>query len=236
MPVLELDGLEVRYGAIPAVRGVSLAVEEGEVLALVGANGAGKSTTLKAVIGLVQPSAGQIRLGGASTGGRPTAEIVRAGVALCPEGRRVFPELTVLKNLLAGAYARRDRRGVEADLEEVFRYLPVLRARRRQLAGSLSGGEQQMLAIARALMARPRILLLDEPTLGLAPLLVQEIARLVRDIRARGVAILLAEQNAFWALQLADRALGLETGRPALGGPARDLLRNPYVQKAYLGG
>ncbi len=236
MPVLELEGLQVRYGQIPAVRGVSLALGAGEVVALVGANGAGKSTILKAVIGLVQPSAGSIRLDGVAIGGRRPAEIVRAGVALCPEGRRVFPELSVLKNLQSGAYTRRGRREVEADLEEVFRYLPALRGRRRQLAGSLSGGEQQMLAIARALMARPRVLLLDEPTLGLAPLLVRDIGRVVREIRDRGVSIMLAEQNAFWALHLADRALVLETGKAVLEGSGTELVQNPYVRKAYLGG
>ena len=236
MALLELDALHVRYGPIRAVQGISLALEEGQVLALVGANGAGKSTVLKAVIGLVRPAAGTIRLGGIGIAGREPAEIVRAGIALCPEGRRVFPELTVLKNLQAGAYTRARAAEVKADLEEVFRRFPILRERRRQLAGSLSGGEQQMLAIARAMMARPRVLLLDEPTLGLAPLVVQEIGRVVRDIRARGVSILLAEQNAFWALRLADRAVVMETGRVALSGPGPEVLNNPYVQKAYLGG
>jgi len=236
MALLELEDLRVRYGHIQAVQGVSFSLNQGQVLALVGANGAGKSTVLKAVIGLVRPAAGAIRLGGAAIAGREPAEIVRAGIALCPEGRRVFPELTVLKNLQSGAYTRARSPEVEADLEEAFRHFPILRERRRQLAGSLSGGEQQMLAIARALMARPRVLMLDEPTLGLAPLVVQEIGRVVRDIRARGVSIVLAEQNAFWALRLADHAVVMETGRVALSGPGPEMLDNPYVQKAYLGG
>ena len=236
MALLELEDLRVRYGHIQAVQGVSFSLNQGQVLALVGANGAGKSTVLKAVIGLVRPAAGAIRLGGAAIAGREPAEIVRAGIALCPEGRRVFPELTVLKNLQSGAYTRARSPEVEADLEEAFRHFPILRERRRQLAGSLSGGEQQMLAIARALMARPRVLMLDEPTLGLAPLVVQEIGRVVRNIRARGVSIVLAEQNAFWALRLADHAVVMETGRVALSGPGPEMLDNPYVQKAYLGG
>jgi branched-chain amino acid transport system ATP-binding protein len=236
MPLLEVDDLHVSYGHVAAVRGVSFVLQAGQVVALLGSNGAGKSTILRTLIGLVRPARGAVRLDGTPITGAEPAAIVRAGVALCPEGRRVFPELTVLKNLQAGAYTRADGTGVGDDLEEMFRRFPILRERRRQLAGRLSGGEQQMLAIARALMARPRVLLLDEPSLGLAPLVVRDIGRIVREIRAHGVSIVLAEQNAFWALRLADHALVLETGAVKLAGTAEDLRNDPSIRGAYLGG
>ncbi len=235
MALLEAAALEARYGPTLVLHGLDFAVEEGGITTILGANGAGKTTTLRAVCGLVR-TAGEIRLAGRRIDGRPTEDIVRLGVAHVPEGRGTFMELTVEENLRLGAYARRDRGAVAGDLERVYRYFPVLRERRRQLAGTLSGGEQQMLAVARALMARPRLLLLDEPSLGLAPLVVQEIFRIVRAInREDGVSVLLVEQNAAIALDLADRAYLLETGRVVRSGAAADLRRDDAVRRAYLG-
>ncbi|HEY8368298.1 MAG TPA: ABC transporter ATP-binding protein [Thermodesulfobacteriota bacterium] len=234
-PLLEVRGLEVAYGAIPAVKGVDLEVRPGEIVAVIGANGAGKTTMLAAISGLLAPRAGTVRFEGRSLAGRRADEIVRAGVVHVPEGRAILTRLTVAENLALGAYTRRDRDGVAGDLESTLARFPVLRERARQLAGTLSGGEQQMLAIGRALMARPKLLLLDEPSTGLAPLVVAEIFEMVARIRAEGTAVLLVEQNARQALRIADRAYVLETGRVVMAGPAAELAESPEVRRAYLG-
>ncbi|MBI4364664.1 MAG: ABC transporter ATP-binding protein [Candidatus Latescibacteria bacterium] len=236
MKLLELEDLHVRYGAVHALKGISLSVEEGEIATLVGANGAGKSTTLRAISGLVRPSGGRIRFRGASLGAVRAHEIVRLGISHVPEGRIVFANLTVLENLEMGAYLRRDRGGVGADLKRLFQRFPRLEERRRQSAGTLSGGEQQMLAIGRALMARPTVLLMDEPSLGLAPILVREIFSVIREIRSQGTTIVLVEQNARMALATADVGYVLETGMVRMSDRARALLESPFVQAAYLGG
>jgi branched-chain amino acid transport system ATP-binding protein len=234
--VLEIEGLRAAYGPIEALRGIDLEVRAGELVCLLGANGAGKSTTLRAISGLLRPLGGRILFEGQSIAGREPAAILEAGIAHCPEGRRVFPYLTVEENLRMGAYVRRDRDGVAADLERVCAHFPVLAERRRQAAGTLSGGEQQMLAIGRALMARPRMILFDEPSLGLAPTVVETTFAIIADIRRQGTTVLMVEQNAYLALQMADRGYVLETGRIALAGAARDLLANDHVRRAYLGG
>ena len=223
------------YGPIRAVRDVSLEVAPGEVVALIGANGAGKTTTLRTIAGLLRPAGGSIRFAGAAVAGVRPHRLVRQGLVLVPEGRGILTRLTVLDNLLLGATARRDRSEVAADLERAYARFPRLAERRAQSAGTLSGGEQQMLAIARALMARPRLLMLDEPSLGLAPLVVREIFAAIRDLKASGVTILLVEQNARAALEIAERAYVLETGRVALSGPAAELLTSEQVIRAYLG-
>jgi branched-chain amino acid transport system ATP-binding protein len=233
---LELQDLHVHYGAIHALKGVSIAVEEGRIATLVGANGAGKSTTLRAISGLIQPSRGDIRFRGRSLVGMKAHEIVRAGLSHVPEGRIVFANLTVLDNLEMGAYLRRDRAGIAADLSKIFQLFPRLKERRRQAAGTLSGGEQQMLAIGRALMARPALLLMDEPSLGLAPILVREIFAVIREIRSQGTTIVLVEQNARMALATADFGYVLETGSVRMSDRAQVLLESPFVQAAYLGG
>ena len=234
--MLEIEGLRAAYGPIEALRGIDLEVRAGELVCLLGANGAGKSTTLRAISGLLRPLGGRILFEGQSIAGREPAAILEAGIAHCPEGRRVFPYLTVEENLRMGAYVRRDRDGVAADLERVCAHFPVLAERRRQAAGTLSGGEQQMLAIGRALMARPRMILFDEPSLGLAPTVVETTFAIIADIRRQGTTVLMVEQNAYLALQMADRGYVLETGRIALAGAARDLLANDHVRRAYLGG
>ncbi len=236
MSLLELNDLHVHYGAIHALKGVSIAVEEGGIVTLVGANGAGKSTTLRAISGLIQPSRGEIRFGGKSLKGMKAHEIVRAGISHVPEGRIVFANLTVMENLDMGAYLRRDRAGIASDLEKIFTQFPRLKERRRQAAGTLSGGEQQMLAIGRALMARPKLLLMDEPSLGLAPILVREIFSVIREIRSQGTTIVLVEQNARMALATADFGYVLETGSVRMSDRAQALLDSPFVQEAYLGG
>jgi branched-chain amino acid transport system ATP-binding protein len=233
--LLEAVGLDAHYGWTKVLHGVSFAVEAGGITTILGANGAGKTTTLRAVCGMVR-TAGEIRLEGRRIEGTATEDVARLGVAHVPEGRGTFVGLTVEENLRLGAYARRDRSRVAEDFDRAYRYFPVLRERRRQPAGTLSGGEQQMLAIARALMLRPRLLLLDEPSLGLAPLVVREIFRIVRAInRDDGVSVLLVEQNASIALGLADRAYLLETGRVVMSGPAADLGRDDAVRRSYLG-
>jgi branched-chain amino acid transport system ATP-binding protein len=232
--MLEVRDLVTRYGAVEALRGVSLDVREGELVCLLGANGAGKSTLLKSIVGLLAPARGRITFRGADITGRTPDGILKEGIALVPERRRVFGALTVRDNLLLGAYAV--PRGTASALEEVERLFPVLRARAGQLAGTLSGGEQQMLAIGRALMGRPRLLLCDEPSLGLAPLVTQEIIKLLAELPARGTTVLLVEQNARLALRLARRAYVLETGAITLEGPARELLDNDELKAAYLGG
>lgn len=234
--ILEVQDLHVYYGHVHALKGVSFHVRPGEIVALLGANGAGKSTTLRAISGLVRPRQGDIRWQGRSLRNVPAHAIVSLGVSHAPEGRKVFSTLTVEENLNLGAYTRRgDREYVARSKERVFALFPRLAERRHQLAGTLSGGEQQMLAIGRALMSSPRLLLLDEPSLGLAPLLVRVIFQTIREINQQGVTILLVEQNVRAALQLAHRAYVLETGRLALEGPAEELRRDPRVRKAYLG-
>jgi len=232
--ILEVKNLEVSYGAIQALHGVSFEVEEGEIVTLIGANGAGKSTTLRTLSGLIRPKSGEIRYQGQDITRVPAHQIVAMGLCHVPEGRRVFSQLTVRENLEMGGYVALPRE-VRARLEEVFRRFPRLKERERQLAGTLSGGEQQMLAIGRALMARPKLLLLDEPSMGLSPIMVQEIFRIIQDINAQGTTVLLVEQNANMALSIAHRAYVLETGRVVLSGPARELREHPAVRSAYLG-
>lgn len=234
MPLLEIDGLDVYYGAIHAVKGVSLSVEAGEVVTLIGANGAGKSTTLRAISGLLRPRKGSIRFEGQEITRLRPDQIVRMGLCQVPEGRRIFANLSVRENLEMGAYTRRDGE-IRADLEKVLNTFPRLRERFGQSAGTLSGGEQQMLAIGRALMGRPRVLLLDEPSLGLAPFMIQEIFRIIREINEQGTTILLVEQNARMALRAAQKGYVLETGSVVLSDTGEALLDNPEVRKAYLG-
>ena len=233
--LLSLQGLEVAYGGIRAVKGIDLTVEKGELVCLIGANGAGKTTTLKAITGLVPAARGRVVYEGADIAGRRSFEIARRGLALVPEGRGVFPQLTIVENLEMGAFAREDRAGVRTDLERMLTLFPRLRERARQTAGTLSGGEQQMLAIGRALMSRPRLLLLDEPSMGLAPLMVERIFEVIRTVAAEGVTLLLVEQNARLALEVSHRGYVLEGGLVALSGEARSLLDNPKIREAYLG-
>ncbi|MGB9757185.1 MAG: ABC transporter ATP-binding protein [Candidatus Bipolaricaulaceae bacterium] len=233
--MLEIQNLHVFYGGIHALQGISLSVPEGKVVTLLGANGAGKTTTLRAIMGLVRPREGSISLNGRPLLGRRPYEIVRMGVSMAPEGRRIFPDLTVMENLLLGAYARTDTAGISRDLEFVFSLFPRLRERQNQRGGTLSGGEQQMLAVARALMAGPKLLLLDEPSLGLAPVLITEVYRAFQRLREEGRTILLVEQNARAALSLADYGYVLETGRIVAEGPCAELRESDLVKKAYLG-
>jgi len=233
--MLRIDNLSVHYGGIHALQGVSFEVPEGKIVTLIGANGAGKSTTLKSIIGLVKPSSGTIQLGGQPMSGLDTKDIVRRGVVLAPEGRRIFPNLTTEENLALGAFARNDKDGIEADKLKVFKLFPRLEERRKQKAGTLSGGEQQMLAVARALMSKPKLLMMDEPSLGLAPLIVKMIFEIIKTINAEGTTILLVEQNAKAALEIADFGYVLETGRITLSGPGKQLLADDRVRSAYLG-
>jgi branched-chain amino acid transport system ATP-binding protein len=233
--MLEVKGLRVAYGGINAVKGIDLEVRKGELVTLIGANGAGKTTTLKALAGLLKPAAGSVRYDGADVTGVPSHQLVRRGLALVPEGRGVFARLSVEENLVMGAYIRDDKAGIAADCERAYTTFPRLAERRHQLAGTLSGGEQQMLAIARALMCQPRLLLLDEPSMGLAPLVVQLIFRTIREVTQQGVTLLLIEQNARLALQTCDRGYVMESGEVTLSGNARDLLDDPQVRRAYLG-
>ncbi len=233
--LLEVSGLEVRYGGIRAVKGIDLTVEPGELVCLIGANGAGKSSTLRAIAGLIQTAPGTVRYAGRDLAGARAFERARAGLVMVPEGRGVFPQLTVNENLAMGAYARSDS-AVESDRERMFALFPRLRERRTQTAGTLSGGEQQMLAIARALMSRPKLLLLDEPSMGLAPIVVERIFEVVREINQGGVTVLLVEQNARAALGLAARAYVMESGLVTLSGPAAELAHDPKIIDAYLGG
>lgn len=233
--MLRITDLHTHYGHVHALRGVSLQVMEGQIVALIGNNGAGKSTLLKTVSGLVRPSAGTVEFLGQRIDGLPSDRIVKLGIAQAPEGRRVFPRSTVLENLEMGAYTRQDRQRIQRDVEAMMERFPILRERREQLAGTLSGGEQQMLTIARALMARPKLLMLDEPSLGLMPTLVKEIFRIIEEIHAEGTTVLLVEQNARKALAVADYAYVLETGRIVLEGPAKELRESDQVRKAYLG-
>ena len=235
--LLGVDGLRIKYGAMEALKGVSLSMEEGEIVTVLGANGAGKSTLLRAISGLVPAQDGEVRFQGAALQRTPAYEIVQRGISHAPEGRKVFATLTVEENLNLGAFIRRNQRAeVSQARERVFGLFPLLKERRRQLAGTLSGGEQQMLAIGRALMSTPRLLLLDEPSLGLAPILVHLIFDIIREINRQGVAILLVEQNAHQALELARRGYVLEVGRISVEGTSSELKSNPRIQEAYLGG
>lgn len=234
--LFEVKHLHVHYNKVAAVRDISLCVNAGEIVTLIGANGAGKSTTLRTISGLKTATSGEIWFDGERIDGLAPEEVVRRGVSHVPEGRRVFPDLTVLENLYTGAYLRRDKVAIARDLESVFGRFPQLRERASQPAKTMSGGEQQMIAIGRALMNRPKLLLMDEPSLGLAPILVQEIARIIVDINKTGVPVILVEQNAELALGLADRAYVMETGHIALEGPSVDLHDNEHVRQAYLGG
>jgi len=234
MRLLEVSGLEVRYGGIRAVKGIDLEVNQGELVCLIGANGAGKSSTLKAICGLLPTRLGRVRYAGEDISGLPVHELPRRGLVMVPEGRGIFPQLTVAENLAMGAYARRDS-GMARDLDRMHQTFPRLLERRTQTAGTLSGGEQQMLAIARALMSRPKLLLLDEPSMGLAPMLVAKILEIVREIARQGVTILLVEQNAKLALEIAGRGYVMESGSISLAAEASSLLADPRVREAYLG-
>ena len=234
--MLEVRDLEVYYGAIHAVKGISLRVEDGQIVTLIGSNGAGKSTTLHTISGLIKPRSGNILFDGTDITGTPAHKIVASGLVQVPEGRHVFANMSVMENLDMGAYLRKDKDGIEKDKKKVFELFPRLFERKNQLSGTLSGGEQQMLAMGRALMERPRVLLLDEPSMGLAPLLVKEIFSIIKTINEEGTTVLLVEQNANMALSIADYAYVLETGRITISGPAADLSASEAVRKAYLGG
>jgi branched-chain amino acid transport system ATP-binding protein len=234
--LLHLDNATVHYKKVAALKGVSMQVPAGGIVTIIGANGAGKSTTLRSISGLVPLSGGEIWYDGARIDGQAPEKVVRMGIAQVPEGRRIFPDLTVQENLAIGAFLRSDKDAIARDLETVFEHFPRLRERRTQRGKTLSGGEQQMLAMGRALMSAPKLLLLDEPSMGLAPIMVQEIARIIVEIKNRGVPVVLVEQNAELALRLADYAYVLETGSVALEGPAKELHENDHVRRAYLGG
>ena len=236
IPMLRIADLNVYYGAIHALKGISLEVHQGEIVTLIGANGAGKSTTLRTISGLIAPKSGAVDFEGQGIAGLGAHDIVRRGISQVPEGRRIFADMTVLENLELGAFIRNDKDGIASDMEMVFTRFPRLKERLSQQAGTLSGGEQQMLAMGRALMSRPRLLLLDEPSMGLAPLLIKEIFSIIVDINKAGTTILLVEQNANMALSIANRAYVLETGRITLSGGAKDLAASEEVRKAYLGG
>ncbi len=233
--MLELTDIQAYYGGIHALAGISLKVPENKIVTLVGANGAGKSTTLRTIVNLVPSTSGSIRFLGEEITNKKTVDIVKQGITLVPEGRRIFANLTVLENLYMGAYARNDKDAISKDIDAMYELFPRLKERLWQVAGTLSGGEQQMLAIARALMSRPKLLMMDEPSLGLAPLLVKEVFRIIKDIHSKGMTILLIEQNATAALQIADYGYVLETGRIVLEGPGEELAVNEEVRKAYLG-
>ena len=233
--MLKIDDLKVRYGGIEAVKGISFEVPEGAIVTLIGANGAGKSTTLRTIAGLVKPASGRIHLQAEDITGMSPDKIVTRGITLVPEGRRVFPDLTVLENLKVGAYLRRNKDEIEHDLQWVYDLFPRLKERSWQAAGTLSGGEQQMLAVGRALMSRPKLIMMDEPSLGLAPIIVKGIFDIIKEINRMGVTVLLIEQNANMALKIADVGYVLETGRITHTGSGQELLRNEDVKKAYLG-
>ncbi len=233
--VLQIENLHVYYGAIHAIKGISIKVPKGKIITLIGANGAGKTTTLSTIAGLVKAKSGKIIFEGKDITNKPAHVINRMGIALVPEGRRIFPGLTVYENLMMGAYNRKDKEGIEQDLEWIFQLFPRLKERLKQLGGTLSGGEQQMLAISRALMSRPRLLMMDEPSLGLAPILVEEVFEVIKKINNEGTTILLVEQNALGALKVSHYGYVLETGSIVLEGPSNELLENDMVRKAYLG-
>ena len=233
--MLTVEGLECRYGKVAAVHGLALEVRKGELVSLIGANGAGKTTTLKAISGVLAASAGRIVFEGEDITRASARRVLQLGIAHCPEGRRVFPYMSVRENLEMGCYLRRDAAGIESDMRRLFDRFPILHERRNQAAGTLSGGEQQMLAISRALMSRPKLVLFDEPSLGLAPNIVERTFDIIRGIRAEGVTVVMVEQNALAALELSDRAYVLEQGRVSLAGTGQALLDDPHVRKAYLG-
>ena len=234
-PLLHIEGLKVRYGAIEAVKSVDLHIAEGERVTLIGANGAGKSSSLKALTGLLPAAVGQIRFAGRAVLGQAPHDLLRAGIAMVPEGRGIFARMSVLENLQAGAYLRRDKVQVQAEIRQLFGHFPRLEERLQQSAGLLSGGEQQMLALARALLSRPRLLVLDEPSMGLAPIMVDKLFQVIDDVCRQGMTLLLVEQNARLALQVTDRAYVMDTGRISLSGASRALLDDPEVRAAYLG-
>ena len=233
--MLKIENLHVNYGGIQALRGISLEVPDGKIVTLIGANGAGKSTTLRTITGLVKAASGSIQWNGEELLGKSIDRIISEGIAMSPEGRRVFPDMTVLENLKIGAYLRKDKAEIEKDIQWVYQLLPRLQERSWQLAGTLSGGEQQMLAVGRALMSRPKLMMLDEPSLGLAPLVVQDIFKIIQEINRQGVTVLLIEQNANMALKIADLAYVLETGNITMSGTGAELLVNEKVKEAYLG-
>ncbi len=235
MSLLNVNGLKVHYGGIKALSGISFQVEKGQIVSLIGANGAGKSTTLRAITSLVPMAGGRIEYEGEDISSLDTQQMIQRGIVLVPEGRRVFPNLTTLENLKVGAYTRRDAAGIASDIEKVYTLFPRLKERHWQLAGTLSGGEQQMLAVGRALMSRPKLLMMDEPSLGLAPLVVRDIFQTVLTLHGEGITILLVEQNANAALKIADQGYVLETGRITITGTGKELLENPKVREAYLG-
>ncbi|MBR2719289.1 MAG: ABC transporter ATP-binding protein [Clostridia bacterium] len=234
MSLLKIEDIHVFYGAIHAIKGISFEVNEDEIVTLIGANGAGKSTTLNTIAGLLKPRSGKITFDGIDLGSVPASKVVSKGMALCPEGRRIFQQMTVRENLEMGGFTR-DKAEIPASLDEMFQRFPRLKEREKQIAGTLSGGEQQMLAMARALMSRPKLLMLDEPSMGLAPILVEQIFDIIKELHGSGTTILLVEQNAQMALSVADRAYVLETGKISMEGPADELLHNDAVRKAYLG-
>lgn len=235
MSILEVKDLRVNYGGIAALKGISFEVNEGEIVTLIGANGAGKSTTLKAISGLVPMAGGSIVYNGETISGFDSQKIVQRGISLVPEGRRVFPNLTVLENLKIGAYLRTDKEGIEEDIERMYELFPRLKERHWQMAGTLSGGEQQMLAVGRGLMAKPKVMMMDEPSLGLAPLIVRDIFDIIQRINEQGVTVLLIEQNANAALKIAHRGYVLQTGHMTLSGTGQELLNDESVREAYLG-
>jgi len=234
LPLLQVNNLHVYYGAIHAIKGISLEVNEGEIVTLIGANGAGKSTTLNTIVGLLKPRQGSIAFAGMPVDGISASKMVYRGLSLCPEGRRIFQQMTVKDNLVMGGFSRPNDE-LQASMEHVYSFFPRLKEREKQIAGTLSGGEQQMLAMGRALMSKPRLMMLDEPSMGLAPILVDQIFEIIRELHSSGVTILLVEQNAQMALSVADRAYVLETGTISMSGNAQDLLQNDDVRKAYLG-
>lgn len=233
--MLKINRLETSYGNVKALRNVSLKVDKGALITLIGANGAGKTTLLKTISGVVRPTVGEILLDGKRIDQASSHEIVRQGISHCPEGRKIWPKMTVLENLEMGAYTIADRKEIKNNVEKMFHHFPILAERRDQKAGKMSGGEQQMLAIGRALMAKPKLLLLDEPSLGLSPMMVEQVAEIIKGIHGQGVTVLLVEQNAFLALNMADWAYVLEVGHIVMEGPAKDLLANDFVRKSYLG-
>jgi branched-chain amino acid transport system ATP-binding protein len=233
--MLKIEKIQTFYGKVQALFDVSLEIKEGEMVALVGGNGAGKSTTLKTISGLSVPSSGVVEFQGRKINGLSPRTIVMMGISHCPEERRIWPKLTIWENLDMGAYTCKDRKSINADMEKIFTLYPILQERKKQLAGTLSGGEQQMLAIGRAIMSRPSLLLLDEPSLGLAPIMVEKTAEMIKGIHRNGTTVLLVEQNAFLALNMSDRAYLLETGKTVLEGKGKELLQNEHVQKSYLG-
>ena len=236
MALLEVKNLHVFYGVIQALKGISFEVNEGEIVTLIGANGAGKTTTMQTIIGLIQSREGSVVFNGNDITKTPSHKIVEAGITQVPEGRRIFQELTVYDNLLLGAYLQKDQKVIKDDLEKVFERFPVLKSRKTQIAGTLSGGEQQMLAMGRALMAHPKLLLMDEPSMGLSPLLVSQVFDIIKEMNQEGITILLVEQNAEKALQIADRGYVLETGSISASGTGAELAASPEIRKAYLGG